>query len=401
MEKFIDRILTFINKYTWILVFILAIPFINDGYYQFSIVEDWLMDNLKIVSFVIMLAIMFLKKRKPSLLWFVLLAMQIWWYITTIINFSYSQDEMFHKLLMDNINVLSLGLIVEAFKDNPKGLLSGLMLNFELCIYPEIITKILDYPEPMYYILGYYSVTILWMLPAVCVAGLYMYINKKYLRGALLILASIALIIMLWCATITVAFLGMFGVLILGYLLLKFDKAKNFKIPAWLLLLLAILGNAFVLFVYTGGQFPLIYFFIEKILGKSTTFTDRTTIWANAIRMIKESPIIGHGYRPEVLGNDGIMYIHAHNQLLQQLNARGIICLILFMILHIVLVIRIDKQENNFARIIALASCFGVWITYMTEAYKKVFRFIIVFFLAYHLHDLLNNKLNDKKHLYD
>ncbi len=392
MESLRNKLGALFTKYGWIIVFILMIPFFNDGYLNFAIVENWIMEIFKNLAFVSLILIMILKKRKPSVLLLVLFLMQSWWGIATLLNYPLSETEVYRKLWFDIIDSWSVALLVECFQDDPRNLFNGLMLNLELCIYPELVTKIMDVPGNNYYILGYYSLAILWILPAIITAFGYMSYHKKYLRGSLLIAVSLVLTILLGNATLTVAILGLVGVILLGLLLSRWKKTETFKIPAWLLLLLALLGNAFVLFIYTGGKFPLIDLFIEKFLHKRTNFTERTIIWENAIKMIKEKPWIGHGYRPEVIGFKGNSFIHAHNQLLQQLNARGIIGFVLFLVFHLVLVRKLDKTQNSFMRTVALAVSFAVWITYMTEGYKKFFRLYLVMFLAYFIRELMKKK---------
>lgn len=388
----LDKLNDMLRKYGWIVVFLLMIPFFNDGYLGFSLVENWIMEIFKILAFVLLILIMIIKKQKPSVLFIVLVAMQVWWAVSTALNYPLSDAEVYHKLWFDIIDSWSVALAAECFRDDPRSLFNGLMLNLETCIYPGLITKIIDYPGNNYYILGYYSLAILWILPAIITAFGYMSYHKRYLRGSMLVASSLALTALLGCATITVAILGFVGVVILSVLLGHLKKTETIKVPAWLLLVAALLGNVFVLFVYTGGKFPLIDLFIEKFLHKSTTFTERTIIWENAIKMIKEKPWIGHGYRPKVIGYKGRTFIHAHNQLLQQLNARGIVGFVLFILFHIVLVKKLDETGNSFMRTIALAASFAVWITYMTEGYKKFFRLYLVMFIAYFIKELVAKK---------
>ena len=133
--------------------------------------------------------------------------------------------------------------------------------------------------------------------------------------------------------------------------------------------------------------------FIEKFLGRSTSFTGRTPIWEKAIEMFFEKPVIGYGFRPSVTRADGFVAMHAHNMILQRLTATGLIGLILFVIFHIILVLKVDKMENTIARIIMIGGVFGINITYLMDAYKKFFRFYLVFFLAYHIDGLIKDKI--------
>ena len=54
MEKIKDLII----KNRWFLVFLCAAPFFNDGYTTFRIVQDWIMDYLKVLVFLILIVYM-------------------------------------------------------------------------------------------------------------------------------------------------------------------------------------------------------------------------------------------------------------------------------------------------------------------------------------------------------
>lgn len=400
MKDFLEKIKGIMKNYRWVIVFLFAVPFFNDVYTGYQIIPDWIMDYLKILAFAALLISMIVCKKKISPLAFVLFLYEMWWFASTLINYPELEGDMLHKSICDIANTLSMALIVEYFKDDPKSLVMGLMLNFELAIYPNFITVILkNIPGDRYYLLGFYAVLILWIMPAICVAVLYMSLWKKYIRASILILISLTTIVMVKCATETVAFLGMIGIIVLGLILFKIKKLQNIKVSLSLFLVLALLLNAFILFAYNGGSFPLVDFIIEKFLGRSTTFTNRVYIWEEAIRMIKEKPIIGHGYRPEVTGS-WFSVIHAHNQILQVLNARGIIGLILFAVFHILLCIKVDKSKNTFERLVMVGACFGIFLTYITEAYKKFFRLYLVFFLAYHIDELIRDRINNRDYLF-
>lgn len=393
-----NKLLNFINHNKWIIVFLLMIPFFNDGYVTFKIVEDWLMDSMKVFAFLSMIVLLLVKKKKISRLTICLIAIEIWWFISTMLNYPLSESEVYYKLIIDNINAISVALIVELFIDEPISLINGLILNMELAIYPNLFTVLMLPKGSGYYLLGYYALFALWILPSICIGFLYMYLNKKIVRGSLLIVACLITSLWVWNATTIVALMALFGFLIFGTAL---KWLKNTKLPSWIFVCLVIILNVFVLFAYSGGNFPLIDFFIERILHKSTTFTGRTEIWREAIRMIQEKPIIGHGFRPIVYATNeyGSEYLHCHNQLLQRLNATGIIGLLLFALFHIEAIYKIDQSENSYERIVMIAGILGVCMTYITDAYKKFFRFYLIFFLAYYVNELVNEKIVNTKEL--
>jgi len=401
MREMIERIQGFFAKNKWAVVFLLAIPFFNDGYLNNPIISDNLMDRFKIFVFVILLGLFIYKKRKPSPLLICLFVMEAWWFITTAINYGFAYSNALYKTTIDIINALSVAMIVEFYKGKGEDLVDGLMLNLELALYPNFVTVFTQHAERGYYLLGYYAVLILWILPAICVAALYMCIHKKYIRGSILIAVSVATAIITWCATIVVALMGMAFAVALGIFLYRNKKTSKFRFPLWTFVVLALLGNLFLLFVYSGGSFPFIDLFIEKFLGRSTTFTGRTPIWEKAIQMFMEKPLIGYGFRPVVIRADGFEAMHAHNMLLQRLIATGVIGLILFVVFHILLILRVDKMKNSIARIVMIGGVFAINITYLMDAYKKFFRFYLVFFLAYHVDQIIQSQFNKQDHLLD
>ena len=394
-----EKLNAFIQKYKWIFVFLCGVPFFNDTYVPIQGLLDRYMDHLKMFVVALLFVLMLIRKKKISPLAIILIVYEAWWMITTAINYPLSNQEAFYKTTIDIADILAMFLIVEYFLDTPEDLIKGLMLNMELAIYPNFVTVILqNIPGDRYYLIGFYAVLILWLLPAICVGTLHIILNKGYIRGTLLIAMSLLTSLLVSCATTTVAFMGMAGFIALGLILKKIPKTKDLKLPVWVFVLLAVSGSAFIM-VYSGGNFPLIDFFIEKVLHRTTHFTGRIHIWRAAIDMIKEKPIIGHGYRVNVTTVYNFTVIHCHNQLLQVLNVKGVIGLAIIAVFHIVMCKKIDQSSDTIARLILSGAVFGVCITYMTEAYKKFFRLYLVFFLAYHVDELLRNKLSGTQEL--
>ena len=401
MKKIIIEVENFFDKHNWLRVLLLITPFFNEVYPPVSLLPDYIVDYLKILAFIILILIMIRKKNKPSALFISLIIIEGWWVISTMLNYPLGETGVYQKLFMDNINAISMALIVECFIDDPVNLTKGLMLSFELALYPDLVVAFIKPLRDNQQLLGYYSVVILWLLPALCVLFMNIVLNKQYFRSIALLAAIIAITIRTWCATIVVALMAFFGIIILGTILLKTEKFKNFKLPLSVFVILAVLLNVFVLFAYSGGSFPLIDVIIEKVLRRSTSFTERDVIWKEAMRMISEKPWIGHGFRPEIKASNSTAdsFIHAHNQILQRLNATGIIGLITFIVFHIILCIRVDRSKNTFLRLVMVGGVTGVCITYITEGYKKFFRFYLLFFLAYHVDEIIQNSYKNTDYL--
>jgi len=401
LKKLLLETENFFDKHNWLRVLILSIPFFNEVYPPVSLLSDYIIDSCKFLAFVILILIMIRKRNKPSALFISLLVIEGWWVVSTMLNYPLSETTVYQKLIMDNINALSVALIVECFIDDPINLTKGLMLSFELALYPDLVVAFIKPLKDNQQLLGYYSVVILWLLPALCVLFMNIVLNRQYIRSALLLMAIIAITIRTWCATIVVALMAFFGIIILGTIMLKTGKFRNFKLPLSLFVILAILLNVFVLFAYTGGSFPLIDVIIEKVLRRSTSFSERDVIWKEAMRMIGEKPWVGHGFRPEIMVSNSTAdsFIHAHNQILQRLNATGIIGLTTFIIFHIILCVKVDRSKNTFLRLVMVGGVTGVCITYITEGYKKFFRFYLLFFLAYHVDEIIQNSYQNTDYL--
>jgi len=375
----------------WLAVFLLSLPYINDTFPSNYFIYFWIQDFFKIISFVIVMLLMIRKKARISFLNKILIFSCVWLGISTLINVPLVQDHIYNKFFYDVLSLIYMGILIECFADEPDPLINGLMLNYELALYPYCIAKIFFTTEK--YPRGLLNTLILWIVPAMFLAMLRMIKEKKFVRSAFLIVTCLLTVYKVWSATTVASVMMIYLMFGIGYLLFKTAKIR---IPAWLLLVLAFAANLFILFVYSGGEFKLVDFFIERILGKSTTFTERDIIWKEAMRMIIEKPFIGHGSRPVVYAQNsfGSVYIHAHNQLLQKLNEGGIVSLLLFVGFHIELVRRLDKSRCELGRLIVLSFLFGIWLTYIVEAYKDFYLFYPVFFIGYHIDEML---VNDKR----
>ena len=386
----IERIKAFITKKQWIAVFLLALPFLNESFPTYYSIYNWIRNDLfKYLSFGLLVLILFAwKKRKPSVLLCLLTALEMMLIISSVINHDSFGAYEYGKVFSDIVCILSMGLIVECFIDKSNDLIKGLLLNFEIAVYSYLYSYLFVLSgNSEYYDRGLLATLNLWILPGICIAFLHMLVNKGYLRSSVFVLISLFVAYRVWNATNIVALASMFCAMIFAYFLFR---VKGWKLPLGLLIGLAVVLNLFVLFVYSGDNFPFVSFIIEKILRKSTSFTERDVIWAEAIRMIKEKPIFGHGSRPilNVANSYADEYSHSHNQILQKLNESGIFGLLIFVAMHIELIRKIDRNKNNIVRIVLIAAMFGISMTYITEAYKKFFVFYLVFFLAYHYDEL-------------
>ena len=383
------RVSTEIRKYLfenrWIFVFLLALPCLNESFPTLYSIYHYIYDSFSVVVLMILLGLMAFKKEKISSLGIILIVIQLWWLIATFFNYPLSDIEVYKKTVFDICRAISLALLVEFFKKDPKNLISGLLLNCELAIYSYLLSFLAGIIETEKITRPLLNTLILWIITGTLLAFLHILINRRYFRGIFMILSTLFITIKVHSATSLVAMAGFYGVLLVGTVLLRWNN--KMKIKASHLVLFAVIANLLIVFFVTKGQnIPILDRFLTTVLGRSSDFTGRDKIWLETLRMIKEKPIIGYGYRPPIYAHNdfGDVFPHAHNQILQRLLATGVIGLLQFVVFHVEMIRKIDLEENSIGRILMIATVFAICLTYISEAYKKFFIFYLPFFLVYH-----------------
>lgn len=169
-------------------------------------------------------------------------------------------------------------------------------------------------------------------------------------------------------------------------LLFLFYFIKSNRIRTWLFL-----GFVFVYFAFQAvvvfvqmdlSEYEYIRYFVEDILHKDLTFTQRTTVWMKSLLLIQDSPIIGYGYcSPDWY--EGYLHVkHTHNLILQILMSGGICALSVF-VLQIVSVI-IKQKANNSPAIQFLF--FVLWI-FLFMMIMEVYTFVYLALLMLIIYD--------------
>ncbi|MDO4197521.1 MAG: O-antigen ligase family protein [Erysipelotrichaceae bacterium] len=322
-----------------------------------------------------------------------LIVFEIWVFTTTFLNDFIYWPEALYNALLESTSAVSMGLFIELFKDDGEDLVKGLMIDYEIFIYLNFITVLMyapgGYAGKYYYFIDHRPQFIHYFFPAICLCALYMKQHKKYVRPAVLLSVITFSIFRTWCATIVVAFVAALGFLASSYVLPKIIPVfKKWRMS--FLFIMAVLANIFVVFIYAPGRFGFIDYIITDILKKNTTFTGRDRIWEAAKRMIMEKPLIGYGSYARVEVSDTWEPLHAHNEILQRLFITGIIGLILFLIFHYLFIKNVDHKDRDIYLTVILGLVFGIYITYITEAYAWYFRLLPIFFMAYHYEEIVN-----------
>jgi len=325
---------------------------------------------------ILLIYFFFIKKKKPSVLLISLMVFSLWMAVDRLRYYGFSIAP--HRLSYYQIDA---GLLIELFyKEDYENLLTALLCNCEIAIYLDTITKLFNLmnglPKEETFT-GYYNNTLLFALPAICVAALYIKMSKKYTRGTILIITSVILCFLSTAGTPKGGILAFFMVVIMENLL--FYKLKATKKRIWVWVLLAVVFNVFVLFLYRPGTITFLDSFITNVLHRSTDFSGRTTIWNKAIESIIEHPIIGIGYK---ISAPNMM--HAHNMYLEILMEYGIIGLALFAGFNYLYISEIDKKRDDFMKIIFVALIFSMFISFIIDYYSRFHLFVIMILMIYY-----------------
>ncbi len=163
---------------------------------------------------------------------------------------------------------------------------------------------------------------------------------------------------------------GITALFIICIVLLISKKAPNLLDSKRLLELVIVLFFMFVIFRVQN----IFSFFIENILKKDLTFTNRTGIWDRAIILIKEKKLFGYG-----IGSMGKIIVdrNAHDLYLQVILQSGLIGGVSFLYI-IYIALKKSYFNKNLNNIILLASLTGFLISSIFEVYNQMWLMIIL-----------------------
>lgn len=274
----------------------------------------------------------------------------------------YFRTNKFNKFLKILNNIFSAYLLINIilFIVKPEGLYNGQTIHFL-----GIRTRFTEY------------VFALFATSYICLKNK-LISKKKFFADIVIGILNIIL------PSISTAIIGVI-VLILMNFYFKVIHNKNY-INENKVIFYGILTNALVVFFRIHNIFSV---FIEKVLGKNVTLSERTKIWDLSYKYIFDKWIlIGHGY-PD---NGNFVYLRgyntnwqSHNQILQLLFETGIIgCFVFFYLIFLALK-GSKKCDNRDCRIWIISIIFSFLVMMIVEIYGYYIPFYAVLVIAYYL----------------
>lgn len=373
------------NKHKWIYVFILFAPFMYSMNFRNGSIKlfDDFFEFARVGSFAVIAIWFVLEKRKPSKLTLILFAMELWQLFVTCIT-----NKKIVVAIYDLTSSLAIALLIELFLDNSDDLLKGMMLHYELAIYPNLITLLMNIgKENDSFYLGDHNIVGQFFIPAIAVACLFY--RKTNNKKRCIPLIGVSLLSCFICHSTTTLFSIIISITLL-LISIFVDRKGNLPIVAGFTI--SIIGSIFLIFIYSETVFPGIRTFMMSVFGKQMALSGRENIWPIAIEMIKEKLILGHGYRTTVTVFERFTAGHAHNAFLDKALIGGLPELLIFFVLNIALIQKTLKHKANKCKLCLASLVSYVFLTYITDSYVKFWRFYVVFFLLYHLEEVIKDK---------
>lgn len=306
---------------------------------------------------------------------------QLFFLYVTLISIIYKADFLIPWIF---IWISVEAIILSAFlywKDQPKSSFLILSILFSFIVYLNSILVLL-LPEglyegengKMYYLFGNYNACGPVCLLAITVQTIYTDLTNK---------GKLNLFLLLIVSTITIIFLGsmtstMGMILIGGYLCCR----KLIKHTYFFIAIFAVVYILFFIMIIIQGSsiesIPIITNFLENVLGKDSSFTHRTTVWAANLIFIIQHPITGWGYIDFRIISQWSGALGTHNLILAILLYSGFIGLCLFVASLFLSLLSAKRSNTTISNLSAVALC----IFLLMSLFEQYTWFIIFFFIT-------------------
>ena len=264
-------------------------------------------------------------------------------------------------------------------------ILRSIVVSMALCIYTNFIL-LLIFPGGLwaqttntsYYLLGgNYNQMGRTIIPAITIMGFYrMLYNRK----------STALMLLIICSILTLGIVGSKTSIVGIAILIAFYFIKSYRTRKRLLILFILayfVFQAIVVFgLYDLSKNEYIVYFVEDVLKKDLTFTNRTRVWAQSILLILKSPIVGFGYQSDAWYTNILHVTTAHNLILGQLISGGIIGLSLFVVIIMTAIRKHLRHPFPASQFLLCGFCTFLFMMIM-EVYPLTYIVLLLLLLYY------------------
>lgn len=232
--------------------------------------------------------------------------------------------------------------------------------------------------SPVRYLFGNQNQTGLVCMLAISIQCIYTFAYKKG-RFNLFLLLVVSMLVARFHNSMTPA-IGI--VMMTLYILLN----RMFKrTGAWFVVFSVIYFTLFMLIVWYGSEIDGVKWatrFVEGTLNKDTTFSKRTIIWENAVKLIKREPMFGYGIRPVEWNDNHLEGSGAHNLWVMLLLNSGIVGCFSFILIIIAAVRNALTVKSKVTTTAVISLCIMLVMSFF-EAYNIVYIFLFLMIVYY------------------
>lgn len=360
----------------------LTVPYLQPVYLERFIFINRLLDIWKVLSFIIILFVIFNKVKHVTWIAAMICISRIYLVIVTLV-----QAGDVYACLRDSFLIISITLLYDfAIKMDKNAFLKSQFYCLSIVILINFIT-ILLYPYGMensaalvnsrVWFLGFYNSYTQYFIPAL----LFGYLLRLTTERRIIIYVMTAVMYMstfrIWAAG-SVLSLAIMGIV---YLFLKHENIVLNYYSYW------IIQVVFYFVVVVKKSYQYFLWLIDGVLGRYVSLLSRIYVWDVTRGMIRQHIWFGHGVRADAvrIQEYGIATWarYAHNLLLEILYQGGLF----YLGLYVLIIILAGKnmryvQRKEISRIISIAFL-GWTIQSFSDAYMSTF-LVGMFIVAFH-----------------
>lgn len=308
--------------------------------------------------------------------------------LSTLMNYSISLRNGLVSFLNSELTLIGIVVLFNyMINRNALNFIRALLLIYELLLIvnlatvfaaPDGLYNTLEGTDRHYWFLGHQNQIVLYSIPGMAISLFYSkyVVKSEFLTIRTLGLLAVVLltILSIWSATGIVGYTIFTVIILLGHF-------KKLRIDLkW-----GLLGSVlvFIVFVILGRQIAF-KSFIEIILRRDITFSNRIMIWSLALALIARKPWMGYGlesYRETLLRFSG--FYTPHNRYLYLVYRGGIVLAFLFLIIIVVASAKIKKNSNTILSVFLSGCIFSFLIMMNFESYASAVFYVPIILSLY------------------
>lgn len=296
---------------------------------------------------------------------------QVSYLISSCINDSFSNSVLFYA-----VNAITTTLFVmENIRINPNGFIRRARNWFFFLLIINLAQLLLGTPyistTGKVYILGLRVNFMLYCYAAILFSLAYdNFVKKRDGMSRFSIMTIAVAIITLILPMVATGLIGFIAIM-MAYFVLK--REKNY----WVLAVIAVVATWGIIY---QADFIQIFGSFLNLFGKDLTFSVRTYIWQQALKLIPFKPILGYGISDMFVPAFGGVDHPAHNEILNVLYRGGAISFV-FIALAFILVVKESVGKGKWHRV-CMSFLFGIAIVMITEilSSQNTYQFILALF---------------------